>query len=152
MRPVGRGGLHRPKLEGSISPRDLGQGNPLAVMTGTPVGHRALEAPVRQRPEMPVGVVPVEGQIGQDRARGHRPKPVGPLLAPRRQSSTHNRWTRQRAHGLDVTALNHHFFFDEPKIYFVQYWATGSVEGLAKSFKAEPDAQAAVRNADTSRR
>ena len=28
-------------------------------------------------------------------------------------------------HGLEVTALHNHFFFDEPKVYFMQHWRHG---------------------------
>src|SRR5215210_8377214 len=38
--------------------------------------------------------------------------------------------------GLAVTALHNHFFFDEPKVYFMHIGGEGSVEQLAKGVRA----------------
>src|SRR5882724_12520201 len=37
--------------------------------------------------------------------------------------------------GLSVTALHNHFFFDEPKVYFMHIGGTGSDENLAAAVK-----------------
>src|SRR3954469_22327670 len=42
--------------------------------------------------------------------------------------------------GLAVTALHNHFFFDDPKVYFMHIGGEGSVEELAKGVKAALDA------------
>jgi hypothetical protein len=39
------------------------------------------------------------------------------------------------AAGLDVTALHNHFFFDEPKVYFMHIGGEGSAEDLARGVK-----------------
>src|SRR5262245_40155007 len=40
------------------------------------------------------------------------------------------------AHGLEVTALHNHFFYDEPKVYFMHLGGTGESEKLARGVKA----------------
>lgn len=40
------------------------------------------------------------------------------------------------AQGLEVTALHNHFFFDEPKVYFMHIGGNGTVEELAEGVKA----------------
>jgi hypothetical protein len=40
------------------------------------------------------------------------------------------------ANGLEVTALHNHFFFDEPKVYFMHLGGHGDPEKLAKGVKA----------------
>jgi hypothetical protein len=47
--------------------------------------------------------------------------------------------------GLSVTALHNHFFFDEPKVYFMHIGGEGKVETLAKGVKAALDASKQVR-------
>ena len=47
--------------------------------------------------------------------------------------------------GLEVTALHNHFFFDEPKVYFMHVGGSGDPEKLAKGVKAVWDAIKAVR-------
>ena len=37
---------------------------------------------------------------------------------------------------LEVTALHNHFFFDEPKIYFMHIWGEGPVDELAEGVRA----------------
>jgi len=37
--------------------------------------------------------------------------------------------------GIEVTALHNHFFFDQPKVYFMHIGATGTVEQLATGVK-----------------
>jgi hypothetical protein len=44
------------------------------------------------------------------------------------------------AHGLEVTALHNHFFFDEPKVYFMHIGGYGDPEKLAEGVKAVWDA------------
>ena len=51
------------------------------------------------------------------------------------------------AHGLDVTALHNHFFYDSPKVYFMHIGGTGEAESLAASVKEVWDAIRAVRAA-----
>lgn len=47
--------------------------------------------------------------------------------------------------GLEVTALHNHFFFDEPKVYFMHIGGSGDPEKLAKSVKSVWDAVKKVR-------
>lgn len=47
--------------------------------------------------------------------------------------------------GVWVTALHNHFFFDEPKVYFMHIGGEGSTEQLAKGVRAAFDAVKAVR-------
>jgi hypothetical protein len=47
--------------------------------------------------------------------------------------------------GLSVTALHNHFFFDDPKVYFMHIGGEGKVEALAKGVKAALDASKQVR-------
>ncbi len=49
--------------------------------------------------------------------------------------------------GLAVTALHNHFFFDEPKVYFVHIAGMGDVEALATAVKQIYDKIAEVRAA-----
>lgn len=42
-------------------------------------------------------------------------------------------------HGIDVTALHNHFFWDEPKVYFMHVHAMGKAEELAKNVKPALD-------------
>src|SRR4051812_24571313 len=49
------------------------------------------------------------------------------------------------AHGLEVTALHNHFFYDEPKVYFMHVGGGGEPEKLAAGVKAVWDAIKAVR-------
>jgi hypothetical protein len=51
------------------------------------------------------------------------------------------------ANGLEVTAIHNHFFFDEPKVYFMHIGGSGSPEKLAAGVKAVWDAIKAVRAA-----
>lgn len=50
------------------------------------------------------------------------------------------------AHGLEVTALHNHFFFDEPKVYFMHIGGHGEPAALAEGVKAVWDAIKAVRD------
>ena len=50
-------------------------------------------------------------------------------------------------HGLTVTALHNHFFYDEPHVYFMHIGGEGSVETLAGGVRAMFDAVKAVRAA-----
>ncbi len=47
--------------------------------------------------------------------------------------------------GLDVTALHNHFFFDEPKVYFLHIGGEGDAEKLARGVRAALDKAKAVR-------
>ena len=47
--------------------------------------------------------------------------------------------------GLSVTALHNHFFFDDPKVYFMHIGGEGKAEKLAHGVKAALDAAKAVR-------
>src|SRR5207247_2213063 len=49
------------------------------------------------------------------------------------------------AGGLEVTGLHNHFFFDEPKVYFMHIGGQGEAEQLAKSVKSVWDAVKKVR-------
>jgi hypothetical protein len=42
-------------------------------------------------------------------------------------------------HGIEVTALHNHFFFDEPRIYFMHVHAQGDAMALAKAIKPALD-------------
>jgi len=50
-----------------------------------------------------------------------------------------------RENGLHVVALHNHMVGEMPTYYFVHFWATGSADKLAASFKAVLKAQAAVQ-------
>lgn len=49
------------------------------------------------------------------------------------------------AHDLEVTALHNHFFFDQPKVYFMHLGGTGEPERLARGVRAVWDAVGEVR-------
>lgn len=49
------------------------------------------------------------------------------------------------AHGIEVTALHNHFFFDDPPVYFMHIGGTGDAESLARGVRAIWDAVRAVR-------
>ena len=51
------------------------------------------------------------------------------------------------AHGLAVTALHNHFFYDRPKVYFMHIGGEGTPESLAAGVKAVWTAIRAVRSA-----
>lgn len=46
---------------------------------------------------------------------------------------------------IDVTALHNHFFFDQPKVYFMHIAGAGSIEELANGVKKAMDAAKKVR-------
>jgi hypothetical protein len=50
--------------------------------------------------------------------------------------------------GIGVTALHNHFFYDEPKVFFMHIGAEGSPEALAKGVKAALDKVKEIRSAD----
>jgi hypothetical protein len=52
------------------------------------------------------------------------------------------------AHGLEVTGLHNHFFYDEPKVYFMHIGGHGNAVKLASGVKAVWDAIRKVRQAD----
>ena len=47
--------------------------------------------------------------------------------------------------GLEVTALHNHFFFDQPKVYFMHISGEGSIEKLAAAAKKVYDTTKAIR-------
>lgn len=49
------------------------------------------------------------------------------------------------AAGLEVTALHNHFFFDEPKVYFMHIGGEGSAEELARGVRRALDTVKAIR-------
>jgi Domain of Unknown Function (DUF1259) len=51
--------------------------------------------------------------------------------------------------GLGVTALHNHFFFDQPKVFFMHIEGEGTVEKLASAVKKVYDAAKAVRGPNT---
>ena len=51
--------------------------------------------------------------------------------------------------GLEVTALHNHFFYDEPKVYFMHIGGEGETSKLATGVKAAFDAQKMVRGKQT---
>src|SRR5262249_22040315 len=50
------------------------------------------------------------------------------------------------ARGLEVTALHNHFFYDEPKVYFMHVGGSGEPEKLAAGVKGVWDAIKGVRD------
>jgi hypothetical protein len=50
-------------------------------------------------------------------------------------------------HGVSVTALHNHFFFDDPKVYFMHIGGEGPVEKLAGGVKAALAKQKEIRTA-----
>jgi len=48
--------------------------------------------------------------------------------------------------GLDVTALHNHFFFDEPKVYFMHIGGEGRVEDLARGVRRALDKAREIRH------
>jgi hypothetical protein len=48
-------------------------------------------------------------------------------------------------HGLQVTALHNHFFFDEPKVYFMHIGGEGDTDTLAKGVRSMFDAIKEIR-------
>ena len=50
--------------------------------------------------------------------------------------------------GLDVTALHNHFFFDQPKVFFMHIEGEGTVEKLASAIKKVYDTTKAIRGPD----
>ncbi len=50
--------------------------------------------------------------------------------------------------GLSVTALHNHFFFDQPKVYFMHIEGEGSVDKLAGAVKKVYDTTKAIRGPD----
>jgi hypothetical protein len=48
-------------------------------------------------------------------------------------------------HGVQVTALHNHFFFDAPKVYFMHIGGEGTVSGLGKGVRAALDKVTEIR-------
>jgi hypothetical protein len=53
------------------------------------------------------------------------------------------------AAGLEVTALHNHFFYDEPKVYFMHIGGNGDPEKLARAVKSVWDAVKKVRESNS---
>lgn len=53
------------------------------------------------------------------------------------------------ANGCTVTALHNHFFFDEPKVYFMHIGGEGKTEDLSRGVRAALDAVKSMRAAKT---
>jgi Domain of Unknown Function (DUF1259) len=51
-------------------------------------------------------------------------------------------------HGLEVTALHNHFFYDHPRIYFMHIGGSGDVDTLAQAVRAVFDAAEAAPKGD----
>src|SRR5438552_3216042 len=51
--------------------------------------------------------------------------------------------------GLQVTALHNHFFFDEPKVYFMHIGGEGDTATLAKGVRAALDTVKSIRAQDS---
>jgi len=51
------------------------------------------------------------------------------------------------AHGAEVTALHNHFFYDDPRAFFMHVGGTGAAPDLARAVRAANDAVHAVREA-----
>jgi Domain of Unknown Function (DUF1259) len=49
------------------------------------------------------------------------------------------------ANGLDVTALHNHFFFDNPKIYFMHIYGMGELGAITSAVKATVDSKVSIR-------
>jgi hypothetical protein len=50
--------------------------------------------------------------------------------------------------GLQVTALHNHFFYDQPKVYFMHIGGEGPADALARGVRAALDAVKQIRTAD----
>lgn len=50
-------------------------------------------------------------------------------------------------HGLNVTALHNHFFYEEPRVFFMHIGGEGTVDGLATGVRSMFDAIKAIRAA-----
>lgn len=48
-------------------------------------------------------------------------------------------------HGVEVTALHNHFFYENPRVFFMHIGGEGTAKGLAEGLKAGLDAEAAIR-------
>jgi hypothetical protein len=48
-------------------------------------------------------------------------------------------------HGVEVTALHNHFFYDKPHVLFMHIGGEGTADGLAKGVRAALDAEKSVR-------
>jgi hypothetical protein len=49
--------------------------------------------------------------------------------------------------GAEVTALHNHFFYDDPRVFFMHVGGTGAADDLARAVRAAEDAVRAVREA-----
>jgi hypothetical protein len=52
-------------------------------------------------------------------------------------------------HGLEVTALHNHFFYDQPRVFFMHIGGSGAAVELARALRAVLDAAAAAAKADS---
>jgi hypothetical protein len=44
-----------------------------------------------------------------------------------------------RANGIEVTAIHNHMLDDEPRLFFMHFWAVGDAQALAKGLRAALD-------------
>jgi hypothetical protein len=44
-----------------------------------------------------------------------------------------------RAHGIEVTALHNHMLDEQPRLFFMHFWANGAAEKLAEGLRAALD-------------
>jgi Domain of Unknown Function (DUF1259) len=44
-----------------------------------------------------------------------------------------------REHGIEVTALHNHMLSDQPRLFFMHFWANDEVEKLARGLRAALD-------------
>ena len=44
-----------------------------------------------------------------------------------------------RANGIEVTALHNHMLDDQPRLFFMHFWANDNAQKLAKGFRAALD-------------
>jgi hypothetical protein len=51
-----------------------------------------------------------------------------------------------RANGIDVTALHSHMLMEEPRLFFMHFWAVDDAKKLAKGLRAALDKTATVKN------
>ena len=61
------------------------------------------------------------------------------------QDEVNSVMTAALENGLNVTALHNHFFYDEPKVYFMHIGGEASLQTLASGVKAALDAAKKVR-------
>jgi hypothetical protein len=51
-----------------------------------------------------------------------------------------------REHGIEVTALHNHMLSDQPRLFFMHFWANDEIEKLARGLRAALDRVNLVRS------